>query len=135
MDHVRILGDTMITKVQPDNQRAASLKDGARITLERLKETTIEKYPSNTLVDYYDSVHKLLEAFALVHGIKIKGDGAHQELIEYASKEIPFDESTRIFLQQLREYRNRISYEGFTIGLDYIEKNQKRILEIIRKLS
>lgn len=72
----------MITKIRPDKQKAESLRKMAEITLERLKKTDMEEYPSNTLLDYYDIIHKLMEAIALKEGTKIKGEGAHQELIE-----------------------------------------------------
>ncbi|MBS3159240.1 hypothetical protein J4436_00460 [Candidatus Woesearchaeota archaeon] len=43
----------MITKTQPDKQKAESLKKMAEITLQRLEEMDLVKYPSNTLNDYY----------------------------------------------------------------------------------
>ncbi|MFH1211901.1 MAG: hypothetical protein V1659_03140 [Candidatus Woesearchaeota archaeon] len=124
----------MITNVKPDTQKAKSLTKMADITLERLGATDTEKYPTNTLNDYYDIIHKLMEALAIFKGIKTKGEGAHQELIDCISKEYSFDEHTRIFLQQMRDFRNRIYYEGFTIHKNYISLNKEKIMKIIRKL-
>ncbi|MBI5392362.1 hypothetical protein HZA96_00705 [Candidatus Woesearchaeota archaeon] len=124
----------MITKITSDKQKALSLFKMAEITLERLGKTEKETYPSNTLVDYYDIIHKLLEAIALKEGVKAKGEGAHQELIDYIAKQQKLDEQTRLFLQQLRDYRNRISYEGFMVQKDFISTNQKRIKTIIENL-
>ena len=124
----------MIIKINPDKQKPESLKKTAEITLERLNNTDMEKYPSNTLLDYYDIIHKLMEAIAIKNGIKIKGEGAHQELIEYISKEYKINEQKRQFLQQMREYRNRISYEGLTIHKNYISLNKEKILDIIKNL-
>ena len=76
-----------------------------------------------------------MEALAVKEGIKIKGEGAHQELIDYIAKKHSLDEQARQFLQQMREYRNRISYEGFMIHKNYIELNQDKIKEIIDLLS
>ena len=76
-----------------------------------------------------------MEALAVKEGIKIKGEGAHQELIDYIAKKHGLDEQARQFLQQMREYRNRISYEGFMIHKNYIELNQDKIKEIIDLLS
>ncbi|MEK6914623.1 MAG: hypothetical protein AABW83_03145 [Nanoarchaeota archaeon] len=125
----------MIIKISQDKQKAKSLRNMARITLKRLNKTNIEEYPSNTLVDYYDIIHKLMEAFTLEKGIKIKGDGAHIELINYISKILILSESDRQFLQQIRDYRNRISYEGFMINKNYIIFNRDKILYIINRLS
>ncbi len=124
----------MILKGQPDFQKAEALKKMAEITMERLKEIDHLKYPSNTLVDYYDVIHKLIEALTLKEGLKIKGEGAHQELIDYIAKKYSLEEQTRLFLQQMRDYRNRISYEGFMVSKNYILLNEKKIKEIIKRL-
>ena len=121
----------MIAHIKQDNQKSEALKKMAGITLERLGKTDREKYPSNTLLDYYDAIHKLMEALTIKNGIKIKGEGAHQELIEYIAKQGNIDEQTRQFLQQMREYRNRIAYEGFMVHRNYIHLNKERIQSII----
>ena len=125
----------MIARVTKDAQKAKSLRSMAMVTLERLKETDREKYPSNTLVDYYDILHKLMDAIAALDGVKAKGEGAHQELIDYVSKAKGLDEQTRLFLQQMRDYRNRIAYEGFAISKNYIVTNKERIESLIRDFS
>jgi hypothetical protein len=118
-----------------NKQIAKSLLQSANISYERLKETNIEKYPTNTLVDYYDIIHKLLEANALINNQKIKGEGAHQKLIDYVAKKQIIDEKTRIFLQDLRDYRNKISYEGYNIKLEFIKQNLEELENIIKKLK
>jgi hypothetical protein len=115
--------------VQPDRQKAEALKHMASVMLERLEKTDKQSYPSNTLVDYYDIVHKLMEAVSLSQGVKLKGEGAHQVV-----KSQGLGEQTRMFLQKMRDYRNRISYEGFMVHSNYIELNEKMIGEIIKKL-
>jgi|SRR3989338_745437 len=124
----------MITKVKPDKQKSDSLKKMAEITLVRLDSTDMDKYPSNTLLDYYDAIHKLIEAITLRGGTKVKGEGAHQELIDYAAKEKKIDEHMRVFLQQMRDYRNRISYEGFMVNENYIKLNKEIIERIVKHL-
>ena len=124
----------MITRVKPDKQKSESLKKMAEITLERLDKTDMEKYPSNTLLDYYDVIHKLMEALTIKEGVKIKGEGAHQELIEYIAKQQNISEQTRQFLQQMRDYRNRIYYEGFIVHKNYIILNKGKIQTIIKNL-
>lgn len=107
----------------------------ADVTLQRLEKTPLTEYPSNTLTDYYDILHKLMEALTLSEGVKFKGEGAHQELIDYISKKYVLGEQARQFLQQMREYRNRISYEGFMISKNYIILNQEKIKKTITQLS
>jgi len=124
----------MIIKTNPDKEKARSLKKMAEVTLKRLKETDIGKYPTNTLTDYYDIIRKLMESLTSLEGIKIKGEGAHLEIIDYICKKYNLGESTRSFIQELRNYRNRISYEGFNIKERYIEDNSERIENIINRL-
>ena len=124
----------MITKIKPDKQKSESLRKMAEITLQRLNKTDMEEYPSNTLSDLYDIIHKLIEAITLRKGIKMRGEGAHQELIDYIAKQNEIDEQTRQFLQQMRDYRNRVSYEGFMIHKHYINMNKEKIQKIIKHL-
>jgi len=123
----------MKLKIQPDKQKAKALLKMAEITLHRLNELNKTKYPSNTLDDYYDIIHQLLEALSLLAGVKFKGEGAHQQLIDYACDTYNLGWTTGVFLQELRTYRNRIAYEGFSVSEDYIEQNNLRISEIIDK--
>lgn len=125
----------MIIKIKPDKQKSESLRKMAEITLERLDKTNMEEYPSNTLLDYYDVIHKLMESQTLKEGIKIKGEGAHQELIDYILRGHRFAEQTRQFLQQMREFRNRVSYEGFMVNKNFIAVNKEKIEEVIKKLK
>ena len=129
----------MILTIRPDRQRAKSLKVMAETTLKRLQSTDIYCYPANTLTDYYDIIHKLMESLLYIGGYRIKGEGAHKELIDFACSEYGLSEQSRRFLQQLREYRNRIAYEGFFIKSDYIMMHSEEInsivLRLIRKLE
>ena len=125
----------MLIKIQPDIEKSKALEKMAKITLQRLNEIDIEKYPSNTLNDYYDIIHKLMEAYTLRKGVKIKGEGAHKELIEHVSNELQLSEKDRLFLQQMRDYRNRIAYEGFFIHKNFIKLNKEKIITIIDRLS
>lgn len=125
----------MIVKVQKDKEKARMLIQMASITYQRLQSTDIQKYPSNTLIDYYDIIHGLMEALVSSQGFKIKGEGAHKVLIDHIAKSIPLKEKDRIFLQDLREYRNRISHEGFSVNAEYIRSNKERFDELIKELA
>ena len=125
----------MIIKVQPDKQKAKSLREMAVVTFERLKETDKEKYPSNTLTDYYDIIRKLMEAITSLDGVKTKGEGAHQEIIDFVCDKYKMTTATKRFIQEMRDYRNKISYEGFSIKASYIKTNVSRIEDIIATLQ
>ena len=120
--------------IKPDKAKAKSLKEMSVTTLKRLEETDMNKYPSNTLKDYYDIIKELMESLLYLKGVKMKGEGAHYETIEYVCKEYNLNEASRIFLQNMREYRNRIAYEGFSIQESYIRLNNKQIKQILKIL-
>lgn len=124
----------MKLNVNPDQSKSKSLLESAKITWQRLNESDKTKYPTNTLTDYYDIIHKLLEALTSLEGIKFKGEGAHKELIDYVCYTHKLSELNRLFLQELRDSRNRVSYEGFNVRSSYIETNSRKIEEIIEKL-
>ena len=117
-----------------DREKAKTLKKLAEVTLERLKKTNMEEYPTNTLIDFYDIIHNLMEAITLKEGVKAKGDGAHQELIDYVASKYGLGEQNRRFLQEMRDNRNRVSYEGFIISKNYIINHKEKIVEITNKL-
>ena len=124
----------MIINTKPDKAKAKSLINMAAVTLERLKETNKEKYPSNTLTDYYDIIRKLMEALNALDGIKIKGEGAHFQIIDYICDKHHLGISNQQFIQELRDYRNRISYEGFNVKESFIKTNAPKIEKIISVL-
>lgn len=125
----------MKQKITPDKQKAISLRKMADMTLERLETTDKLKFPANTLDDYYNIIHQLMESVLSLEGLKIKGDKTHFELIEHISENHGFSEAERNFLQELRDFRNKISYEGLAIKKEYVERNQERIFRIINKLK
>lgn len=122
-------------KITPDKEKAkAMLKMTNKIEL-RIKHTEIEKFPSQVLTDYYDILHNLMEGISSADGFKSEGKGAHKKLIQWTASEYDLSESERRFLDQVRKYRNRISYEGFTIDSSYIKRNEEKLEEIIEKLK
>lgn len=98
----------MIIRINPDLQKASSLKQTAMITYQRLSEIDKEKYPSNTLTDYYEIIRKLMESLNSIEGIKFSGEGAQYEVIEHTCKSYGIKSLYREFLQAMRDYRNRI---------------------------
>lgn len=116
----------MKKNVRVDRGKAISLRNMAQITLERLNSLDKLKYPSNTLNDFYEILHKLMESYSSLEGVKFSGENAHKELIDYACQRL-FTPQDRIFLQELRQFRNQIAYEGFNIDKNYLERNVKKI--------
>ena len=76
-----------------------------------------------------------MEAILCDLGRRARGNGAHKELIDFLALHGVFDEGTRIFLQELRERRNRMQYDGTAIPWEYVANKRERILKIIKELS
>ena len=123
----------MLIKVQQDKPKAQSLKKMVEISLERINKQNLD-YPSHTLADYYDIFKKLIEAIDAVEGIKFIGEGAHFLAIKDLCKRYNLSKSDEVLMQELREYRNRVAYEGFFVNKEYILSNQKRINYLIKNL-
>jgi hypothetical protein len=75
-----------------------------------------------------------MEALNALDGVKIKGEGAHFQIIDYVCDKYKLHISTKQFIQDLRDYRNRISYEGFSVKESFIESNASKIEKIISLL-
>ena len=102
----------------PDKQRADALVKMAEISLKRLRETNLEKYPSNSVVDLYDIIHKYADAIFARRGIKFRGDGAHHEIIEELATLQILTDTQLTLIKQMRTIRNRIQYEGYFVDED-----------------
>lgn len=125
----------MKRNVKIDKQKAKALYQISKITFERLNSFNKLKYPSNTLDDYYNILHQLIEAESCIKGIKFSGDYAHKELIDWGYTEGLFSEQEKLFLQNLRNFRNKISYEGFLVKPFFITQNEEKIMTIIKRLN
>ncbi len=122
-------------EVTPDKEKARSLLKMAKRTKERIKSTEIERFPSQVLMDYYDTLHYLMEGISSADGCKSEGKGAHKKLIQWTASEYDLRESEKHFLDQVRRQRNKISYEGFTVESEYIKRNLEKFEGIIEKLK
>lgn len=76
-----------------------------------------------------------MDALACCSGMKTTGDGAHAELIDWIVLEHAVTEGDRQFLHILRNTRNRIAYEGFSIPYSFLEDNEAKIREILDGLE
>jgi len=119
--------------IRKDQERAKALRYLANRMISRLNSFNKNEFPECTIADYYQILHMLLEAITSENGIKFKGEGAHKEIIRYFNKILIKDDIR--FLQQLREFRNRIFYEGFRIHSEYLIRNETKINKIIHALN
>ena len=123
-------------RVTPDKEKAVSISKMVGVSLERIKETNKARYTSNIIKDYFDCLRELMSIIALLDGYKAYGEGSHKALIEYLESE--YKEFTRGEIElfyDLSVKRNKISYDGFFITLEYLKAREKFIHLLINKLN
>jgi hypothetical protein len=126
----------MLIGITPDKEKAKSIVKMVETTLQMISETNYKKYPSNVTKEYYEVIRESISIILLLDGYKTLGKGAHKELITYLTKNYPeFTQQELSLIEELRRLRNKISYDGFFIDEDYIERNKDYFLEIIKKLK
>ena len=91
-------------------------------------------FPSMRLRLFYDALRAYAEAYGIERGIRFRGEGAHYDLFEYLREERAITEDERIFLQDLRDTRNKNTYEGKDVPEDYLERKTPEINRLLGKL-
>lgn len=120
-------------------QRAAFLVDESDNSFEALKERIeklgIDNKNANSIIkDCYDIVMELIRAKLLLDGYSSSGLYAHEAEISYL-RELNFLEKDIGFLNELRYFRNSITYYGKILDKNYAEKVFKFLNEIYPRLK
>lgn len=122
-------------KVTPDRDRALSSLKMAKTSLEMIEPLDISRFPSPLLKHYYEIIVELETAIILLDGYKTVGEGAHKAMIDYLSSNYPEIGSSKLrLIDELRDLRNRISYEGFFVEPGYLQRKIKDIKKTVSKL-
>lgn len=113
-------------KVFPDRHRADFLIDESKVSLEglneRLEKIGINDKNVNSIVkDCYDIIMELIRAKLLLAGYNCSGQHAHEAEVSYLI-ELDFPENDVAFLNELRYFRNSITYYGKILDKEYAEK-------------
>ncbi|HLC55142.1 MAG TPA: hypothetical protein VJJ75_01260, partial [Candidatus Nanoarchaeia archaeon] len=106
-------------------------------TLEMVKGIDKSQFPSQVTKDYYDIIRELMSILLLLDGWKTQGEGAHRNIIRYIEK-VYKSELTRFeisVIDELREIRNQVAYDGFFVKESYLDGRLKNILMIIERLQ
>ena len=120
-----------IRNVEIDNERIKSIVKKALQRLDRAKSTQITLENISFVVeDYYEVIKELLVAYLLKNGLKSKN---HQCLISYFYKKNPDYEKEAYLISQMSFFRNRLSYYGEDIPMEFYKDNKDEF-EIIIKL-
>lgn len=125
-----------LIKVTPDKEKAQSILKMVDTTIEMIKVIDVTKFSSNVTKEYYDVIRELLSVVLLLDGYKTYGERAHKRLVEYIQSNYKEFSGYEISLiDDLRITRNKITYDGFFVDKEYIERKINDIQIIVNKLS
>jgi hypothetical protein len=86
--------------------------------------------------EYYEALRELITSIALMDGFTAEGEGAHLALIEYIERTYAQVDGNDIeLLLDLREARNKISYDGKFVAPGLVLKKEERITALFGRLQ
>ncbi len=122
-----------VNKIRPDNEKAKALLKMTQLREKRAQNTELPQMATLLVEEYYEILKELITAIMSCDGWKTV---SHELLVGYLAKFYPeFTAAEIILIDQLRQMRNDIDYRGVMINPEYVERNQKTILEVITKLK
>ncbi len=124
-----------VRKVSVDDERIKSIVRKAGQRLLRAEGTKITNDSVSFVVeDYYEVIKELLVSYLLKNGLKSQN---HQCLISYFKFRNSELEREAVVIQQMSFFRNRLSYYGEDIPMEFYETHIsefKHIINIIKRL-
>ena len=134
----------IIKKVLPDKSRANFLIEESANSLQGLKEINEkiginEKNANSVIKDCYDILMELIRAKLLIEGYNSSGAYAHEAEVSYMQI-LGFTENEIAFMNELRYFRNGITYYGKMLDkeyavkvFDYLNRIFPRLIKILGK--
>jgi hypothetical protein len=121
-----------IYKTIPNPKRAQQLRKMALIRKEFWQQSTEEKFISLQTEGYYEIMKELVLAKMYEDGFNCTN---HVCLFLFAKKQEFITEREFLVLDNLRKIRNNMSYRGFFVVKEYMERNKPFFEKIIKKLT
>ncbi|MEK6824031.1 MAG: hypothetical protein AABY06_03265 [Nanoarchaeota archaeon] len=125
----------MIIKTAPDKEKVKSILNLLKEREDFVKSINHEKFSTNVTENYYEIIKELASALILLDGLKVIGEYAHKDLIDYLLNYKEFSQKDIFFMNDLRIKRNNSFYEGKKIDSIYLKDHKTDMLEIIKKLK
>ena len=92
-----------------------------------------DKNANSIIKDCHDIILELVRAKMLIEGYNASGSFAHEAEVSFLS-EIGFNENDVAIMNELRYFRNSVTYYGKILNADYAEKVYKFMNKILPKL-
>lgn len=128
-----------IRRTAIDRQRANFLIDESQKTFNSLKKRLnvigIDEENANSIVkDCYDVLIELIRARLLLDGYTSSGLFAHEAEVSYLRK-MGFEDKDILFVNDMRYFRNSVTYYGKILGKEYAKKVANFTKEIYPKIK
>jgi len=124
-----------ITRVDKDSEKIKSIIRMCDVRLKIVKQIKINQETASVMAyDYYEVIKELLTALLLKNGLKSEN---HECLISFFKQNFPEYEYETKIIHQLKDVRNRVSYDGVFVKKDYIDINKlefQHIINLLKKL-
>ncbi|MBU2638408.1 MAG: hypothetical protein KJ955_05520 [Nanoarchaeota archaeon] len=133
-DFEEYVREGIIRKCSINKSRAMFLISESQKSLiglnERMEAIGINENNANSIIkDCYDIIMEMIRARLLLTGYCSAGQFAHEAEVSYLKKE-GFSETEVSFLNDLRYFRNSITYYGKILNTEYA----KQVVEFTRKM-
>ena len=121
-----------VKKIEPNKERAKSMRDLAQKRLESIKRRRTTDDPEFIIEDYYEAAKELITALLFIKGYK---SYSHECLITFLKEFYPeYGEADRSLIEQLRQIRNDLLYRGEPVASEFLNRREKDITGVINKL-
>lgn len=124
-----------IKRIKPDYEKIKSMKKICNIRLRIARKIRVDKETASIIAaDYYEVIKELLTALLLKYGLKSDN---HECLISFFKNKYPKYQYEIQTIHQLKNIRNRVSYEGIFVKKEYIKTNKlefEHIIDLLNKL-
>lgn len=123
----------VIRTVEKDIDKIKSIIKMSELELKIISKIEINNDTASKLSkDYYEIIKELLTALLLAHGMKSSN---HECLISFFKHNFPQYEFEAKIMHELKNIRNRVSYDGCFIEGGYISRNMVEFTHIIGLLK
>ena len=118
-----------IIKVNTDTEKIKSIIRMCDIRLKIVKQIKINQETASVIAyDYYEIIKELLTSLLLKNGLKSDN---HECLISFFKQNFPKYGYEANIIHQLKDVRNRVSYDGIFVKKEYVETNKLEFQHII----
>jgi len=138
-DFESFIKEGIVVRHSPDSARAKSLaletEGSYKFLMGVVEKMGLENENANGVIkNAYDIIMELVRAKMLLSGFDASGQGAHEAEVAYMRK-LGFSEGDVRFADQLRYFRNGITYYGKVFDGEYAEKVLSFLDKVRGKLS